>query len=98
MDEMQVQDVEFLHGCSNPTIALIHQDMHGRHLKSHEISLRDKEFICTPWLHSNVESEAAIIIPVSPPVCGVLIIGQESVLYYDGMTSIAVAPQCMKVI
>jgi DNA damage-binding protein 1 len=45
MEELQVQDLEFLHGCPNPTIILIHQDLNGRHVKTHEISLRDKEFV-----------------------------------------------------
>ena len=41
----QVQDIEFLYGCANPTVVLIHQDAHGRHVKTHEISLKEKEFI-----------------------------------------------------
>ena len=45
MEELQVQDLDFLHGCANPTVILIHQDQNGRHVKSHEISLRDKEFV-----------------------------------------------------
>jgi hypothetical protein len=45
MEELQVQDLDFLHGCPNPTIILIHQDLNGRHVKTHEISLRDKEFV-----------------------------------------------------
>nr|CAD7419833.1 unnamed protein product [Timema poppensis] len=44
MEELQVQDLDFLHGCANPTIILIHQDLNGRHVKTHEIALRDKEF------------------------------------------------------
>jgi hypothetical protein len=45
MEELQVFDVDFLHGCAQPTIVLLHQDVHGRHVKTHEISLRDKEFV-----------------------------------------------------
>lgn len=44
MEEVEVFDIEFLHGCANPTIILIHQDVNGRHIKTHEISLKDKEF------------------------------------------------------
>lgn len=33
LEELNVFDVEFLHGCSNPTIILIHQDLNGRHIK-----------------------------------------------------------------
>lgn len=44
MEEIEVFDIEFLHGCANPTIILIHQDVNGRHIRTHEISLKDKEF------------------------------------------------------
>lgn len=98
MDELQVHDVEFLHGCVNPTIILIHQDMNGRHVKTHEISLRDKEFVKTPWRQDNVETEASMVIPVPSPFCGAIIIGQENILYHDGITSIVVAPPVIKVL
>jgi len=39
MDELNVYDVEFLHGCLNPTVIVIHKDNDGRHVKSHEINL-----------------------------------------------------------
>ncbi|KAF5292358.1 hypothetical protein FQA39_LY03392 [Lamprigera yunnana] len=96
MDELQVTDVEFLHGCANPTIVLIHQDLNGRHVKTHEISLRDKEFVKVPWRQDNVETEASMIIPVPSPLCGAIIVGQESILYHDGITSVAVAPPVIK--
>lgn len=44
MEELEIQDVQFLHGCQNPTIICIHQDVNGRHVKTHEISLKEKEF------------------------------------------------------
>ncbi|KAJ8941355.1 hypothetical protein NQ314_010418 [Rhamnusium bicolor] len=76
MEELQVHDVEFLHGCANPTLILIHQDVNGR--------------------HDNVETEASIIIPVPSPLGGAIIIGQESILYHDGITSVVVAPAVIK--
>lgn len=34
LDELNVYDVEFLHGCNAyPTLILIHQDINGRHIK-----------------------------------------------------------------
>ncbi len=45
MEELLVYDLQFLHGCSQPTIVLLHQDVHGRHVKTHEISLASKEFV-----------------------------------------------------
>lgn len=70
MDELQVYDVEFLHGCTNPTLIMIHQDVNGRHVKTHEISLREKAFVKVPWRQDNVETEASIIIPVPSPLGG----------------------------
>lgn len=97
MDELQVYDVEFLHGCTNPTLIMIHQDVNGRHVKTHEISLREKAFVKVPWRQDNVETEASIIIPVPSPLGGAIIIGQESILYHDGITSVVVAPPVIKV-
>ncbi|XP_063230961.1 DNA damage-binding protein 1 [Bacillus rossius redtenbacheri] len=96
MEELQVQGLEFLHGCANPTIILIHQDLNGRHVKTHEISLREKEFVKIPWKQDNVETEASMVIPVPEPLGGAIIIGQESILYHDGTTYVAVAPPIIK--
>lgn len=96
LEELNVQDIEFLHGCPTPTIILIHQDTLGRHVKTYEISLRDKEFIKGPWKQDNVETEASIIITVPEPFNGALIIGQESITYHKGDTYIAVAPPIIK--
>jgi DNA damage-binding protein 1 len=32
-----------------PTLILIHQDQHGRHVKTYEIALREKELTKGPW-------------------------------------------------
>lgn len=39
------------------------QDSCGRHAKTYEISLRDKEFVKGPWKQDNIETEASIIVP-----------------------------------
>lgn len=96
MEELEVQDLDFLHGCPNPTIILIHQDLNGRHVKTHEISLKDKEFVKIPWKQDNIETEASMVIPVPEPLCGAIIIGQESILYHDGNSFVAVAPPVIK--
>lgn len=98
MDELHVSDLEFLHGCANPTLILIHQDVNGKHVKAHEISLRDKEFVKMFWRQDNVETEASMIIPVPSPLGGAIVIGQESILYHDGVTCVVVAPAVIKVI
>lgn len=96
MEELEVQDLEFLHGCANPTIICIHQDMTGRHVKTHEISLKEKEFTKTPWKQDNIELDASIVIPVPEPLGGAIIIGQESILYHSGKSYVVVAPQIIK--
>lgn len=63
LEETNVVDIKFLHGCSTPTIILIHQDAHGRHVKSYEINLREKEFHKGPWQQDNVENEAFMLQP-----------------------------------
>lgn len=96
LEELNVYDVEFLHGCANPTIILIHQDLNGRHIKTHEINLKDKEFTKIPWKQDNVETEASILIPVPSPLGGAIVIGQESIVYHDGQSYVAVAPPQIK--
>jgi DNA damage-binding protein 1 len=93
MEELSVIDVQFLYGCSVPTIAFIHQDNHARHVKTYEISLHEKEFIKGPWKQDNVESESTILITVPEPYFGALIIGQESIVYINGENKYcAIAP------
>lgn len=92
MDELTVYDAEFLHGCINPTVIVIHKDMDGRHVKSHEINLREKEFMKLAWKQDNVETEATMLIPVPSPIGGVIVIGRESIVFHDGSNYHAVAP------
>lgn len=63
LEELNVIDIKFLHGCSLPTIILIHQDSHGRHVKTYEINTREKEFQKGPWKQDNVENEAFMLQP-----------------------------------
>ena len=65
MEELQVFDVDFLHGCAQPTIVLLHQDVHGRHVKTHEISLRDKEFVKVMLIQTGYELQSRLENPNS---------------------------------
>ncbi|KAK2188211.1 hypothetical protein NP493_140g03066 [Ridgeia piscesae] len=97
LEELNVIDVQFLHGCQTPTIILIHQDSLGRHVKTYEISLHDKEFQKGPWKQDNVETEATMVVAVPEPFCGALIIGQESITYHKGGDNyLAIAPPMIK--
>ncbi|XP_037946592.1 DNA damage-binding protein 1 isoform X2 [Teleopsis dalmanni] len=96
MDELTVYDVEFLYGCVNPTIIVIHKDNDGRHVKTHEINLREKEFTKIAWKQDNVETESTLIIPVPTPLGGAIVIGRESIVYHDGSSYHAIAPSTFK--
>lgn len=96
MEELNIQDIQFLHGTSVPTIAFIYQDTHARHVKTYEISLKEKEFAKGAWKQDNVESEASILIAVPEPYGGALIIGQESITYHSGEKYVAIAPPVIR--
>lgn len=96
LEELTVIDIQFLHGCTTPTLILIHQDPHGRHVKTYEINLQNKEFQKGPWKQDNVETEAGMVIAVPEPFGGALIIGQESITYQKGEHCLPVAPPAIK--
>merc|ERR1719245_339566 len=96
IEELQVYDIQFLHGVAQPTIVLLHQDIHGRHLKTHELSPKEKDFVKVAWKQDNVEREAAMLIPVPEPHGGVIIIGTESITYHNGTMNHAIAPANMQ--
>ncbi|XP_063400808.1 DNA damage-binding protein 1-like [Mytilus trossulus] len=96
LEELTVIDIQFLHGCTTPTLILIHQDPHGRHVKTYEINLSVKEFQKGPWKQDNVETEACMVIAVPEPFGGALIIGQESITYQKGDNCLPVAPPAIK--
>ncbi|XP_015786302.1 DNA damage-binding protein 1 [Tetranychus urticae] len=96
MEDILIQDIQFLHGCSAPTLAYISQENTARHVKTLEISLKDKEFIKGPWKQDNVESEASILIAVPKPFGGALVIGQESITYLNGDAYVAIAPPALR--
>lgn len=43
-------------------LCLLFQDPQGRHVKTYEVSLREKEFNKGPWKQENVEAEASMVI------------------------------------
>jgi len=96
MEELNVFDIHFLHGCPQPTIVLLYQDLHGRHVRTHEISLKDRDFCKVPWRQGNVEREASLLIPVPEPFCGCIIVGAESIVYHSGTYYHAIAPAKMQ--
>ncbi|XP_031130290.1 DNA damage-binding protein 1-like [Ipomoea triloba] len=82
LEELQVLDIKFLYGCPKPTVVVLYQDnKDARHVKTYEVSLKDKDFIEGPWSQNNLDNGADLLIPVPSPLCGVLIIGEETIVY-----------------
>ncbi|KAE8706609.1 DNA damage-binding protein 1 [Hibiscus syriacus] len=82
LEELQVLDIKFLYGCLKPTIVVLYQDnKDARHVKTYEVALKEKDFVEGPWSQNNLDNGADLLIPVPPPLCGVLIVGEETVVY-----------------
>ncbi|KAK2977803.1 hypothetical protein RJ640_029848 [Escallonia rubra] len=87
LKELQVLDIKFLYGCPKPTIVVLYQDnMDARHMKSYEVVLKDKDFVEASLSRNNLDNGADLLIPVPQPLCGVLIIGEETIIYVNAST------------
>ncbi|WOL16215.1 DNA damage-binding protein 1 [Canna indica] len=85
LEELQVLDIKFLYGCLKPTIAVLYQDnKDARHVKTYEVALKDKDFVEGPWSQNNLDNGASLLIPVPMPLGGVIIIGEETIVYCNG--------------
>jgi DNA damage-binding protein 1 len=50
LDELKVLDLAFLHNCQVPTLAVLYEDTkEQRHIKTYEVSLRDKVSLFFAW-------------------------------------------------
>ncbi|KAI3988674.1 hypothetical protein MKX01_027038 [Papaver californicum] len=82
LEELQVLDIKFLFGCSKPTIVVLYQDnKDARHVKTYEVALKEKDFSEGPWSQNNLDNGAGLLIPVPMPLGGVIIIGEETIVY-----------------
>ncbi|XP_020248507.1 DNA damage-binding protein 1a [Asparagus officinalis] len=82
LEELQVLDIKFLYGCPKPTIAVLYQDnKDARHVKTYEVGLKEKDFVEGPWSQNNLDNGAGLLIPVPMPLGGVIIIGEETIVY-----------------
>ncbi|GAU35905.1 hypothetical protein TSUD_69380 [Trifolium subterraneum] len=99
LEELQVLDIKFLYGCPKPTIVVLYQDnKDARHVKTYEVALKEKDFVEGPWSQNSLDNGADLLIPVPPPLCGVLIIGEETIVYCsaNGFKAIPIRPSITK--
>lgn len=84
LEELRVEDIQFLHGTAKPTIAVLYRDMkEAVHIKTYEIGVREKEFVSSPWAQNDLEGGSNKIIPVPAPVGGVVVLGEETIVYLN---------------
>eukprot|EP00667_Euglena_gracilis_P000838 EG_transcript_838 len=70
---------------STNTVAFLYEDTKGnRHVKAYNIMVADKDLVDHPFVQHNVENTASLLIPVPPPLGGLLIIGEELLTYHSG--------------
>ncbi|WKY04589.1 hypothetical protein Q1695_005528 [Nippostrongylus brasiliensis] len=80
-EDIAIVDLSFIETSGDSIrLAYISQDSNGRHLKTVELSMVDKE-LKTVSKQDNIETEARMVIPVPMPCGGVIVVGQETILY-----------------
>ena len=95
LEELKVLDMVFLHGPTKPTLALLFEDnKEGRHVKTYEVQLKDKDLSDGPWAPASVEAGASMLIAVRTG--GVLVVGETSLTYLSGADFRSIAmPFCI---
>ena len=61
--------------------SLLQDYSNARHFKTYEVALEDHDFVEGPWSQNYLDNGAYMLIPVPPPLCGVIVIGKESIVY-----------------
>lgn len=80
-EDLAIVDLSFTEASGDLIrLAYISQDSNGRHLKTVELSMIEKE-LKTISKQDNIETEARMVIPVPLPCGGVVVVGQETILY-----------------
>jgi DNA damage-binding protein 1 len=85
LKELPVVDIAFLHGTDLPVLAVLHRDgkPEAAQLSTYSIQRSGGTYELTDWeiKHNNLEAEAKILIPLPEPIGGVLVVGEQVVVY-----------------
>jgi DNA damage-binding protein 1 len=83
IEELRHIDFTFLHGYPRPTLCLLYEDPRGsRHIVTHSVDLRERELVEGPWIQTNVEFGARILVAVPMRYGGgVILIGQSTITF-----------------
>ena len=63
----------------------------ARHVKTYEVLLKEKDFGDGPWVQNNLDNGAGLLIPVPLPLGGVIIVGEQTIVYYNGFVFKAIS-------
>jgi len=89
MEELSILDVCFLYNTPKPTLATLHEDDKGnRHLRTHELVVKDKMLAPGPWSQIVLEATANKLLPL--PSGGVIVLAEDSITYHDGSTYLSI--------
>ena len=92
LEELQIIDMTFLHGTTYPTACILYEDTkQRRHVKTYIVKCHSQELLEGPWNQPNVESGASMLVAVPSPIGGVLILGQQTITYHNGDTSMSLS-------
>ena len=83
LEELRVEDIQFLHGTSKPTIAVLYIDTKDAvHIKTYEIGFT-REGVHIVARGAGDEEGSNKIIPVPAPIGGVIVLGEETIVYLN---------------
>lgn len=91
LDELRVMDITILDG-EKPTLCVLYEDAGAaKHVRTYSVEMDKKKIGAGPWHQANVESGANVLIPVKMPMGGVIIVGQQTIVYHSGVDHVAVS-------
>jgi hypothetical protein len=87
-EETNILSCCFLPGMSLPTLAILYQDAHdGRHVTSYVINVRANTKAAGTIVRTTVEPGANLLVPVNAPYKGLVVIGEQSIVYLQPMNN-----------
>ncbi|CAB3410078.1 unnamed protein product [Caenorhabditis bovis] len=90
---LNVVDVTFMDtgNMDEYRVAYISEDKQGRHLRIVDLNLVEKEFKFFTK-QENIEADSIFVIPIPAPASGVVILGQDTILYQKNDTKGTIIP------
>ena len=62
---------------------VLSQEPHWRCLKTVTISVKDKDMTSGPWKNIRIDAQSSLLHPMPLPLGGVVVIGYETIGYYN---------------